>query len=461
MSSKRLRFRTESQIFSIPKDRFWIGLIIGILYAIIIYAFLFVGREVIRLGFILPGYYDVWILTDIEVHFYNLYFAFVSVFFGQAACFNYWINYPKKFLEKNNYHYRKTSVLGDLFGLSNVHFLYFTKLGALYGIFFGGTLGFYVFSLFSFIKYILIFIIIVLFFEQWKTLRLIYPRKSLKWMGVSMVTLILLSFGLSRINIIDYKMINEGYLKSRVDYNYKLNIPYSNFTREVIRKYLTEDLYFVYPKNQVDTAKFPAIIFRHKKIELTDLDSIITSFNSEYSDVVTSQLSMVLHIDKDIPYKYVKKLKDEISKSKINRTLFRTTNKKIQNIPSYIQPAGIPLMLHNQDSVNISPNGLFENSYIKIYPDKLTFNNNQVPFNNLNRLIINKIKESRNYIFYLDINKNCNYNDYIQLLDHIFVSLNTVRDSIALRKHNKLFNDLNYNEMAAIRELYPLAIWEQ
>jgi biopolymer transport protein ExbD len=468
MTEKRIKFRKEITLFDIPKTRFWTGIIIGLLYAIIIYSFLYLSREAIRIGFVLSYNYDVWVLSDEEVNFYNFFFASVSMLFGHAICFNFWIHYPKKFGEKNKKYFKKFSILNDIWGLNTAHFMYITKLGSLYGVWFGCTLGFYVFSLYPKIKYLLIAIIIVVFLDQWKALRLMYPKKSLKWMGTSMIVIVSLSFGFSRINVINYKKINEGYLKNSLEYNYALTIPTSNYSQRNENISLIRDLYFVYPKNQLDTSKMPTIIFENNKIKFAELSLVIESVKAEYGyEFNRPPFYFQLHIDKDIPYKYIKKLKDELSKNGLSRIIYRTISKKNNFPQKYSMKFGIPFILPPNKLLPTPPPYLIENVKkenciaIALSSSYILFENSKIPYNGLKQRIINKISEDNKRVFYLIVDNKCSYNQYIQVIDQFFTAIYYLRDNLSQEKYGKPYNKLNYNESDSIRIIYPINIFEE
>ena len=85
--------RTHSPF--IPKYRLISGLFIGIIYAFIFYSFLYFTRESFRL-LTADENYSLWVLNDNEVNFYNLFFAFLSVFFSHSICFSFWFERPGK-----------------------------------------------------------------------------------------------------------------------------------------------------------------------------------------------------------------------------------------------------------------------------------------------------------------------------------------------------------------------------
>ena len=69
---------TDTELFEIPKSRLIMGLFAGLFFAFCFYAFMYLTRESFRFASLTVDY-DLWILTDNEVRFYNLIFAFISV----------------------------------------------------------------------------------------------------------------------------------------------------------------------------------------------------------------------------------------------------------------------------------------------------------------------------------------------------------------------------------------------
>jgi hypothetical protein len=165
------------------------------------------------------------VLSDKEVNFYNLFFAFVAVIMAQSACFAFWFDRPRRFLERG--HHRNTTIVNDQRALNWYFLNWFSKLAVFFGIMFGLAFygGFYVFSFYPDYNYLFILIVVVLFLQSWSTLRLSFKRKSLKMMLVSMIVVSAVAFGLSRINFVDYKGINQCILSKNVYHKYNLKLP--------------------------------------------------------------------------------------------------------------------------------------------------------------------------------------------------------------------------------------------
>ena len=196
----------------IPKPRFTIGILIGLSYSFVSYAFLYLMREFFRV-FSLTEDFDMWILTESEVYFYNFFFAFVAVIVGQSVCFSFWLDRPRKIF--GNRHFRRTKIINDQRFLHWYFLSWFSKLAFLFGILFGHLFqgGFHDFSLYPDYNFMFVMIVVVLFLQTWNSIRPTFRRKSFKWMLASAAIVSIVAFGLSRINLIDYKAINQNQLE--------------------------------------------------------------------------------------------------------------------------------------------------------------------------------------------------------------------------------------------------------
>jgi len=211
--------------------------------------------------------YDLWVLTDKEVNFYNLFFAFLSVIIGQSVCFVFWFDQPKKIFGIRNH--RKTAIVNDQRFLNWYFLSWFIKLAVVFGLFFGFTFhgSWHVFSLYPDYNYVFILIIITLFLQTWNTIRSTYIRKSLKWLFVSIIFVSVLSFGLSKINLTNYNVINKSILSKNIHYRYKLDLPFSAIYERPEKLSLIEDINVVFSKDDKVSSK-PIIVADNKEIRL-------------------------------------------------------------------------------------------------------------------------------------------------------------------------------------------------
>ena len=296
MIKKNLRI-TELKI---SRTRFFSGIVLGLLYSFIFYSFLYLVRESLR-GLSITERYDLWILSTEEVSFYNLFFAVVSVIIGQSACFSYWFNRPKQVFQKTKN--KRNRIVHDQHFLNWYFLSWFSKITLIFALIFGYTFegGFYTFSFYPDYKYLFLLIVIVLFLQTWNTIRLNLGSISLKLMFVSAVVILLVSFGFSKINLIDYKAFNKIVLSHKIEKSYNFVLPESDSYVELKNKNLINRFYFV----EDTITKRPIILKDKKEITFKEISREISSFNNYISDYEIPYITYQLHIHKDIKMKFV------------------------------------------------------------------------------------------------------------------------------------------------------------
>lgn len=308
----------EPDFIELTKCRLIIGVILGLLYSFSFYSFLYIIRETFRVLSVTEKY-NLWVLTENEINFYNLFFAFLAVIIGQSVCFVFWFDQPKKIFGIRNH--RKTAIVNDQRFLNWYFLSWFSKMAVVFGIFF--VFVFHgkrnVFSLYPDYSYVSILIIITLFLQTWNTLRLTYIRKSFKWLLTSIVSVSVLSFGLSKINLINYKGINNSILSKNIHYQYKLDLPFSYlYEKAEERLSLVEDIYVVCSKNDSLNLK-PFIVADNKIFPLDSLRYKINDWQSERDSAEIPFMVYRLYVHREIKMDFINELKAELSGLGISR----------------------------------------------------------------------------------------------------------------------------------------------
>lgn len=201
-----------------------VGVLLGLGYAAILYAFQFLLRELLRVT-CTSEFNEMWLLSDVEVSFYNCFAAALSLLIGQSICLAYWFSRPKRFAERGIR--SRSTIINDQRVLQVSFLMWFLKLGFLYAIFFGLTWpnGHYGMRIYPDFAVMFVLVILVLFFQSWNTIRLKFKIKSYKWMLFAFFTLGLASWGISKINVVDYKAVNERILAENIWVTHDLQVP--------------------------------------------------------------------------------------------------------------------------------------------------------------------------------------------------------------------------------------------
>ncbi len=462
---KKRIINIDSKIFEIPRFRLITGILIGLFYSFAFYSFLYLIRDVFRILSVTEDY-DLWILTDKEVYFYNLFFAFISVIISQSVCFAFWFDRPRKFFEKR--HYRKTTIVNDQRVLNWYFLSWFSKLAIVFGIMFGLAFhgGFYVFSFYPDYNYIFILIIIVLFLQTWNTIGLTFKRKSLKWMLLTGVIISIIAFGLSRINLIDYKAINHNYLAKNIHNNYRLELPETNSYERLFRRSLIENIYVVKSKNQNENEPF--IVVENKKIDLNELKDKIMDWQSMRSEYEIPHMVYQLHIDKTIKMGFVNQLKNELAKSGVTRIAYAVVPINPVYDIRYYKDFSFQTWLPNWYSDWFNPKEIYDDinrtrNIIEIKQgtsEKCFINDKTVENDKIKQILKHLITNDLDYIIKFHVNDSVEFSDYFRVISYSREVINELRNEYSKETYSEQFDWLDFEKEKEVKRKYPLRIFE-
>jgi hypothetical protein len=456
----------EPNFIKLSRFRLIVGGILGLLYSFSFYSFLYIIRESFRILSVTEKY-DLWVLTDKEVNFYNLFFAFLSVIIGQSVCFVFWFDQPKKIFGIRNF--RKTAIVHEQRFLNWYFLSWFSKIAVVFGLFFGFTFhgSWHVFSLFPDYNFVFIFIIIVLFFQTWNTLRLTYIRKSLKWILTSIFIVSILSYGLSKINLTNYNAINESILSKNIQYNYKLDLPTSDIFERPEKLSLLEDIYVVCEKDD-DLNTNPIIIADNKKISLDSLPNKINYWRSARAEIEIPFMIYRLYINGGIKMDFINKLKTELSNSGVSRISYAVipSNSKFDNwyYPEVSFPARIPNW--NSEIIKVSEIEQEINKIPNIIEIKqngkgiISINDSFVDKKNLKTTVKQLIAYNPNYLIKYYFNDSINFSSYFKVVSESTKAVHELRNEYSQGRFSQKYNWLNNQEQNEIREKFPVRIIE-
>ncbi|SHM83445.1 hypothetical protein [Polaribacter sp. KT 15] len=242
-----VKFRKEKiSIQNIGKQRFWIGIILGLFSAIIISLTFSYFRELFRFFTTLSA--DLLILEKSELQFYNYFFSSLATILGLSITVAIWMT--------NNNHKRRKDKIHKQLSRTNIYFTFWLILMMIAR--FGSVLPFILYGmpgydnqLNLFEEYWLLFVLIpiVVFAQNWFIVRLVYH--SAKWIFYSILICVAITFTLKTTTSINQEILNRAYYKKfESDYNYidqqinkakvEYGIDFKENTLETLKKWKTE-----------------------------------------------------------------------------------------------------------------------------------------------------------------------------------------------------------------------------
>jgi hypothetical protein len=456
----------EPNFIELSRFRLIVGAVLGLLYSFSFYSFLYIIRESFRILSVTEKY-DLWVLTDKEVNFYNLFFAFLSVIIGQSVCFVFWFDQPKTIFGIRNH--RKTAIVNDQRFLNWYFLSWFSKLAVVFGLFFGFTFhgSWHLFSLYPDYNYVFILTIITLFLQTWNTIRLTYIRKSLKWLLASIVCVAALSFGLSKINLTNYKVINKSILSKNIHYQYKLDLPFSAIYERPEKLSLIEDIYVVFSKDDKESSK-PIVVTDNKRIPLDSLHFKIRDWQSMRDEFEIPFMVYRLYIHCNVKMDFINKLKTELSNSGIYRISYAVIPSNADFDTKYYPDVSFPTRIPNwysdmtklnetEQKINETPNIIQIKQSVN---GIITINGKTVEIANLKSTIKQLIKNNPDYFIKYNINDNITFSDYFTVLSKSTEAIHELREEYSQWNYAQKYDWLNYEEQREVQEKYPQRILE-
>lgn len=456
--------KNNPSIIKISRLRFIIGILIGLLFSITFYSFLYLIREVFRILSVTESY-DLWILTDKEVHFYNLVFAFISVIIGQSIAFSFLFDRPKSISETKNY--RTTTIVNDQRALNWYFLSWFSKLAIVYGVMLGldSHTAFYVFSFYPKYNYIFILIVIVLFLQTWNTLNLTFKSKGQKWMLISAVSISIIAFGISRINLIDYKKFNQIFLEKNTYYNYNFELSETNNYKQLYWPYI-EKIYLVERKTEQANYE-PLILIGNKEIALEKLQEKVLELYSLRREHDIPFVACRLYIHKSIKMGFVNQVKNELIKTGASRIDYAVTPINREYDKRYYHDYSVRMALPEwqadlkeaksvyKDLVNFK--NIIE---VKKSESGYLINDSLIKVNQVKDILREFIQQNSDYVIKLNVDDDLIVSDYIGVSSNIRAVINELRDEYSEKKFSKQYDFLSNDEMIEVIDKFPQAIFE-
>ncbi|AWW29567.1 hypothetical protein DN752_05175 [Echinicola strongylocentroti] len=242
-----IHFRKEKiSIKNIGRQRFWIGVVAGLISAISISLFFNHSREVLRLFTGMST--DLLILKENELLFFNYFFSLLSSVLGLSITIWLWLQ-NKKHNRKKDRIYKQLSVTNTILIFWFI-LMIISRFGSILPIVLFGTPG-YDNHLNLYEEYWILFVLIpiVVFTQSWFAVRLVYQAG--RWIFLSFLFCILTAFTLQLTTTVNQEKLNSAYhQRYERDYNYidqeiriakeKYGIDYNEQTVEILKKRFTE-----------------------------------------------------------------------------------------------------------------------------------------------------------------------------------------------------------------------------
>ena len=330
--------------------------------------------------------------------------------------------------------------------VTNWYFVHwFAKMGAIFGLV---AVDSYSFNLYPKYKYLFILTAIVLFAQTWTTFRFNFRKKSIKWILISLISVISLSFILSRINLLNHDEINERILQNNTLYKYDIHLPTSKkllkseYYYLTLKIFLSENNEYEYPELTIGRSK--------EKIRHENLYQAITEYKEKhFFGKRRDRISYVLYIDKNTKMKSVIEVKNELLNLAPGFISYSVKPEEINNdIPFYVDEKYVlPSFSNLKSNIDYDNHVRIELTDI----NKIKINGISTTIENLE----NKIKETQSngtkYLINIKVDETIAFETYIKTINEIIAAIDNMKSEFA-NDYPRLIRISKYKRSKKIRD---------
>lgn len=314
MKFNHLFYNSHVNFKSISKQRIVFSVLFGLASALLIYSFFYVLREVDRMMFLDFEERPI-VVSESDRQLFNLFFASISVVLGNSMAISFLLSRPQKvFSRRNN---KRNKILNDqvFLGFNFIH--WFAKVWFMFATFSSQFMGSKFITNFLWPS---IFLMIVLYFDSWKTLGSVIKKGRWKTICIHFITFLLLTFCLSKLNIIDYESIDKKAFNARPT----IEVPNSILKDELIERHYYDNLIF---KMDFTEGKNVGLFNEsYQSIEFYEAYSYIDDWKNDMAIEFTHRAMPKLRVNKNIPIKSIKAFEFLLFQYGQNRIIYEVQN---------------------------------------------------------------------------------------------------------------------------------------
>lgn len=440
------------------------GVVMTLLMSFVFYFFSCAMLEAFRVMTLTPEY-DIWVPSEKERSFYQLFFAFVSVVFAQSFCLAYWFDGPRRFFEQR--HRSAVQIVNGQRNLNWYFLSWFAKVIFGWFIFLSIPGSFYAFSLYPDFKHLFVLLIIVLFLHPWVAMRQAFKRKTVKWMALSAALVTVLAFGMSRINMVDYKSLENAFLTRNVPHRYGLELPETEAVEKVEHAMLSKNVYVVQSKDNTEPKCL--IVVDGKTVDLKAFSESMEDWRLCHNEADFPLLNCRLNIDKKVKMKDVDEVLQVLADIRFYRIQYAVVPKHRELDVRYynflaLNTMRLPIRFYGDsiyqqwvEGVGEIPNQIMVTSHgAEIYD----VNGNLVEGTECKTIFKDLIRQDLNYIIRFKMDDEMLYGDYITVMASAMEALNDLKEEYAMERYLKHWAQLYPEEEEEVYYRFPFRFFE-
>ena len=472
MQFKRLFFDNYIKFEDISKRKLVLCIVIGLLSSFAIYSAFYILRETFRVISFSYGFIPL-IFTENGRWLSNLFYAYLSLIFGNSVAISFLFRRPQSICARRNT--KRVRILNEQVFLNLNFMFWFGKIAMSFGIMTVSMLDFEFFPEY-YISFILL--VLVMYLETWKTLLRVIKRKKQLYLFFHFLILSCLAFGLSTIELVDYKEIDKSYL---VD-NPIMDLPKS-FFHDSDRHYYRNHPMLHFKLITDDNDNLNIIFEGERKIKLEEVRSFIAMESTSYPEELVYRILISISANKNLKLKHLKAFEAEVYYTGLRTVRYNVIDRDVEqnrfqsigfnsvlskSVLDYKVDFGYrvapPIPSRPQEDVDIL-------KYKKTIPVVIKDTINSIGFNEKEDDLVRFFEKeiNPNTLFLLEVNSETSFQNYITVISAHLKAVHNVRQKHAtsgfdISKPRHMYSQKEYEEfskeLSRLKDRFPTAMYE-
>lgn len=481
-------------------DRPWVstGILLGLFSALALYAFSILFRELFRI-YTYEFIGDLIVLTDSEITFYDFYYALVSSTIGASIGLQFIFQNSRKYGSPKLKISQRLILKNQYFNTWN--WLYFYgKACLLIGILLWTLPLHFDIDFYNEFRYFFILFVIAMYLNLWLDMYRVLRGRLLRWIAIATALILVHSFLITKLSIVNYDAINTKILANTLSHNYRVNVPKTETLDLDLGHEPNKTHVYIGFNRHIDT-QTPEIILKDYNdspfttVEPKGLVDYLKSEDKRLDNRFVSDHTITLHIDSGIKMLFVNELKNILEANRFRKVRYASVPIFSKYPPDYpgFDKYGLSIHLQfNCDFVIEQVDSLRSLGYFGSqvrFPDFPCYfgaeiiNYNRVKLSiNPNNLLLNgrpisksKIdsflwqffkKYENNGLILIEVAPECTFGRYLTTMDLLRKPILKLRNTIAMQQTGSGYKsslapwDTDYSIMKQIEDQYPYNIIE-
>jgi hypothetical protein len=268
--------------------------------------------------------------------------------------------------------------------------------------------------------------------------------------------------------MVNYKALNHAYLKQNVYYNYKLELPESDYFEKLYKLSFIENIYLV-KSDEIEKSDSSLILIENQIVPVSKVSEKIEEIVSRHDNYEKSEIVFQLTVHQGINMGFLNRVKKELSRCGISRIAYAVVPSNREFDKSYYR--NYVVKMHLPKFADTLMSTFYKNCYeagrhsntieiILSNKDDCKINNVSVPYSKLVVEIKKQILKESNYIIKIYTTDKIMFKEYSKILFSAMHAIAELRNEYALKTYLKAFERIKTEQADSIREKFPMRIIE-